>query len=93
MIIVTIDRLSHMRFQVLKASVTFMILNDVLEVITASIIRTTHRPDDNGSTKLRNMCQHLPDYSVQHPRRQKSSYLPYISISDFPLMLKISNAI
>jgi hypothetical protein len=29
-----------------------------------------HRPDEGGSKRLRNVGQFLPDYTVQHPRRQ-----------------------
>jgi hypothetical protein len=35
----------------------------------------THRRDDGGSKLLWNISQYLPDYMVQHPRRQPSSYL------------------
>jgi hypothetical protein len=35
--------------------------------------RLTHRPDHGGSKDLRNLGKILPDYTVQHPRRQPSS--------------------
>lgn len=34
-----------------------------------------HRPDDEGIKFLRNVCQYVPDYMAQPPRRQKYSYL------------------
>jgi hypothetical protein len=46
-------------------------LTDVSEELTAS----THHPNDGGSKLLWNVSQYLPDYTVQHPRRQPSSYL------------------
>jgi hypothetical protein len=42
-------------------------LTDVSEVRTAAII--IHRPDDIGSTHLRNVCQLQRDYTALHPRR------------------------
>jgi hypothetical protein len=35
-----------------------------------------HGPDDGGSKHLWNVVKLLPDYTVQQPRRQQSSYLP-----------------
>jgi hypothetical protein len=34
----------------------------------------TYRPDDGVTKHLRNAGHYLPDYTVQHPRRQPSSY-------------------
>jgi hypothetical protein len=46
-------------------------LTDVSEELTASIIRAM----SGGSKFLRNVGQFLPDYAVQHPKTQPSSYL------------------
>jgi hypothetical protein len=35
--------------------------------------RLTHRPDDGDSKHLWNVCQFLPDFTAQHPRRPPSS--------------------
>jgi hypothetical protein len=35
----------------------------------------TYCPDDGGIKHLWNISKLLPDYMVQHPRRQSSSYL------------------
>jgi hypothetical protein len=40
---------------------------------TVPCIWLTHRPDDGGSTKLWNIGRLVPDYTVQHPRRESSS--------------------
>jgi hypothetical protein len=36
-------------------------------------ITITHRPDDEGSKHLWNVCNLLTTYTAQHPRRQSSS--------------------
>jgi hypothetical protein len=33
------------------------------------------RNNDGGKKHLWNVSQYLPDYTVQHPRRQQSSYI------------------
>jgi hypothetical protein len=38
--------------------------------------RLIHCPDDGGSKHLWNVSKLLPDYTVQPPRRQQSSYSP-----------------
>jgi hypothetical protein len=45
---------------------------DVSEVLTASIIRGTHRPDE-GSKHFRNVGKLLRDYTAYYPRRLSSS--------------------
>jgi hypothetical protein len=47
-----------------------LMLTNVSEVHTASIIRAmTHHPDDGGSTHLWKVAQHQLDYTAVHPRR------------------------
>jgi hypothetical protein len=38
-----------------------------------AIYEITHHPDDGGSKLLWNIDPYLPDYTMQHPRRQPSS--------------------
>jgi hypothetical protein len=33
----------------------------------------THHPVDRGRKFFWNVCQYLPDYTVQHPKREQSS--------------------
>jgi hypothetical protein len=44
-------------------------MTDVSEVRTASIIRLTNRPDDEGSMHLRKVGQFQRDYMALHPKR------------------------
>jgi hypothetical protein len=49
-----------------------------ITVISYIVYSTTsfqsHRSVDAGIKHLRNVGQYLPDYTVQHPRRQSSSF-------------------
>jgi hypothetical protein len=47
----------------------------VTGILAASIITTRH-PDDGGNKHLHNVSKLLPDYTVQPPRKQPSSYSP-----------------
>jgi hypothetical protein len=48
-------------------------LVDWLDVSEELTVSSSGCPDDRGSTLLWNFIQYLPDYMVQHPRRQPSS--------------------
>jgi hypothetical protein len=47
-------------------------------------------PDDGDSKHLWNTSQYLPDYTVQHPRRQPSSHLKSIQIKLSDMTLPLS---
>jgi hypothetical protein len=63
-----------------------------LQVLTAESMKVTvfwdtvtfsHRPDDGGSKHLWNFCKFLLDYTVQHSRRQPSSYTMFFQNINF----------
>jgi hypothetical protein len=54
---------------------------------------TGDSPDDGGRSALWNVSKYLPDYTAQHPRRQRSSYsLWELKILPFLFMFTIHSA-
>jgi hypothetical protein len=59
--------------------------SDISEVLPASIIRVTHRPNDRGSQYLRNVCKLLPDQTARktashfHTRRTENLFVRVMS--------------
>jgi hypothetical protein len=51
-------------------------------LMVASMKMDRQGNDDGGSKHLRNIGKHLPDYVVQQPRRQPSSYEKQSEFSD-----------
>jgi hypothetical protein len=61
---------SRVRFQVLTAaSMKVTAFLDIAPCRLVEVVRRTNRPDDGGSSHLRNVGQLLRVYTAQYPRR------------------------
>jgi hypothetical protein len=74
------------RFEVsTAASIKMAVFWDVApcrwQILTDLSDELAYHPDDGDSKLLGTICQYLPDYTVQRPRRQSSSFNVLLRVS------------